>query len=328
MIVRFLPLIIFLALLVGCTEDPLFPKNPITVQVTNLPPLTSNAHYKLWLSYPRDVVRAGDEGDYEYISAGAFRIDAPGTMTGLDGGPGTFAIPEGINPELIAGALLSVERTGGVDSVPGARMLGGIFVRAIGSRSTQLTLRGSAAFGSALDFVFDTSLTQPPRTFLLETPTTREIDDYAQGIWFVTSDLRDSSLPLPPQPLISTNKLWVYESWLVHRDSTGNTEYISLGRFNDPAEPDDNGPGPGAGPLPDSAFALPGEDFVESAHQRQLNDGTYGVVVALSPVGIPLDRPLVTLLYRDTIDKGVAARLPMTLVRAATVPVIDVNLKP
>jgi hypothetical protein len=205
-------------------------------------------------------------------------------------------------------------------------MLSGVFVRAIGSRTTQLKLNGSAAFGSALDFVFDTIRT--PRTFLLETPTTREIDDYAQGIWFVTSDLKDSSLPLAPQPLISTNKLWVYEAWLVRRDSGGGSDYISLGRFNDPSEPDDNGPGPGAGPLPDSAFALPGEDFVATGVQRQLNDGTYGVVVSLSPAGIALDRPLVTLLRRDTIDAGVAARLPMTLAPAATVPVIDVNLNP
>jgi hypothetical protein len=324
MIVRFLPFIIVLVLLVGCTEDPLFPKNPITVQVTNLPPLSGNAYYELWLSYPRDVVHAGDEGDYEYISAGAFRVDASGNITGLDGGPGTFAIPEGINPELIAGAMLSVERTGTVDSVPGARMLSGVFAQAIGSRITQLKLGGAAAFGNTLD----TMLKGKQATVLLETPTSREIDDNTQGLWFVKDDLQEKSLPLPVLPLIPTNSLWVYEAWLVQRDSTGDSMYISLGRFNNSAQPDDNGPGPGAGPLPDSAYAVPGEDFVESGHQRQLNDGTYGVVVALSPTGIPLDRPLVTLLRRDTIDAGVAARISMPLTPAATEPVIDVNLTP
>ena len=87
--------------------------------------------------------------------------------------------------------------------------------------------------------------------------------------------------------------------------------------------PDDNGAGPGAGPNVSKAYQAPGEDFV-SGTQRQLNDGTYGVVISAEPTTVALSRPLLTVLQHERIAAGTPARKVLILERPATGPSLQV----
>jgi hypothetical protein len=270
------------------------------------------------------MLTASDQRNYRYVSAGEFSVDASGAVIGLDGAPAVFAIPEGFNPDLVGGALLTVEAAGGIDSVPGPALLSGVFSAFAPPKLAQLQLNGRDAFGTALD----TGLLRATGTFLLETPTTIDATDFAQGIWFIQSDLETKGIPLAAHPLSPLNDHWQYEAWLVHRRAGDSDDYISLGRFRNPDNPDDNGAGPAAGEFRNNAYGTPGEDFVAAGMERTLNDGNYGVIVALAPRDIPLAYPLVPLLVRETIDSGVGRRVPMTIVPPVNSPLVEVTLAP
>ena len=96
-----------------------------------------------------------------------------------------------------------------------------------------------------------------------------------------------------------------------------------LGGFLQRDLPDDNGAGPGAGPNVSKAYQAPGEDFV-SGTQRQLNDGTYGVVISAEPTTVALSRPLLTVLQHERIAAGTPARKVLILERPATGPSLQV----
>jgi hypothetical protein len=317
----FLLLLLAFALLTGCTEDPVYPERVLTVSINGLPVLPADAQYNLWVSYPRDIVDSG-ESEYGYIGVGAFKVNESGGITGVDGGAAIFTVPQGMNPNLVNAALVSVEHLGSTSKTPGARMLSGLFNAFSIPKTAQLQLNGPDSFRNTLD----TGTISPTSVFLLETPTTADGGDGVMGLWFITGDLVTRGIQLPAQPLYVPNPLWSYEAWLTHMRDDSTIEYISLGRFDDPGHADDSGPGPWAGAQRDSAYDKPGEDFTAVGHERVLNDGSYGVIVALMPDSISMSRPFVTLLQRDVIDPFTGARQAIQLNSVSAFPTVEVTL--
>jgi hypothetical protein len=324
----FLPLV--LALLGACTEDPVQPEKGVVVTGHNLPPSGSDFHYKLWFSYPlEEAIRKDPRIDHEesaYFAVGSFRVDQTGAITGLGGAAATFLIPEGYSPNLISDALVTIELNGAVDTIPGPIVLAGDFVGSASLGVDTLTLTGRHAFGVPMEKILEPDTTN---RYFLNTPTTADQSDYANGIWFVTlEDARfQPSLILPAQPINQENARWEYESWLIdNRVAPGAAgRYISLGRFDSPARKDQNGAGPGAGSDPSMAYDAPGEDFT-TPPARALTSGAYGVVVSLQPFGLSLDHPFITLMKRDTIPAGLGLFQPDSLAIAVDRPTLEVRL--
>ena len=323
-----LPLL--LAALGACTDDPVQPAKGVVVTGHNLPPTGSDFHYKLWFSYPEEgAVRKDPQIDHEessYFAVGSFKVDGAGAISGLGGGAASFVIPEGYTPNLISDALVTIEMNGAVDTLPGPILLSGDFVGSASLGVDTLTLTGEHAFGDPMEKIFEPDTTH---RYLLNTPTTADANDYANGIWFVTLEQSRflPSLLLPAQPINQENARWEYESWLVDNRVAPGTpgRYISLGRFDSPALKDQNGAGPGAGPDASLAYAAPGEDFA-AATGRTLTSGAYGVVVSLQPFGLSLDHPFITLMKRDTIPAGLGLFQPDSLDTSVDRPTLEVQL--
>lgn len=310
-----------LLLLPGCTTDPVYQESSVLVTTANLPPLAAaEGHYELWFSYPDDdggKRTAAAHGDAEFVSLGTFVVAQDGTLQGVNGGLATFAIPEGYNANLLIDAILTVEPPGDTDSDPEGRLLAGTFAGTTSRGVANLTIGGFDAFGLAFDSVNLNGSAQ------LMTPSTATTDDEAQGIWFLGFGF-GAGLELRPHPINLENELWTYEAWLT-RTQNGATEYISLGTFDNPAAADANGAGPNAGPdaVP---FAVPGEDFVAGT-LRTLNDGTYGVVVALQPIGTNVQRPFFPLLSFDAIPLGFETNVQFALRVAAATPTVEIEVE-
>jgi len=316
------PALLIACLAAGCTTDPEFPEKSVQVTVTNLPQLDDQAKYHLWFSYPEDRANNASapfdkvqHGDKEYVSIGAFRVAADGSLISAAGnGAATFAIPDGYNPNLIEDAILTVENAAATPATPSARIVGGVFTGTATVARCTLTVQSNDAFGAIIQL--DSTLL---RTYFLDAPTSLPVDDFMQGIWFgaVNGTAVRPGLSLSPQPLNTQNNRWTYEAWLVQRQGATVDSYISLGRFNSIDMPDSTGPGPGVGSNSAEAYSIPGEDFVATGAERTLNDGSYRVVVSLQPTDVPLRRPLLVLLQTS-------GSIPATAVRYQSLP-LSVN---
>jgi hypothetical protein len=326
---RFLHLALVIALgmlAAACTEDPLYPSQAISVSGADMPALAGDAVYELWLSYPPERARKDDAIDHDetiYFSAGRFLVDAAGAIRGVDGGPAAFAIPQGYNPSLVGEAIVSVEPRVDDDTIPDAPMLSG---RVFGTAT-----RGHATLEVSTAKTFDTTaLLERSGAFVLEAPTSSAAEDTLSGIWLLRHQFNPASgepntpgINLPSMPLNHDNDNWIYEAWLTTRTASG-IEYLTLGRFRNPASSDATGPGPAAGPNIANAYRYPGEDFV--APHRRLDDSTYGVVVSMQPESIPLSAPLIRLLERPTIGGGIASGETVNMSPAAKLPLIEVTI--
>ena len=201
-------------------------------------------------------------------------------------------------------------------------MLAGVFTGNSSQGYDTLTAIDGEAFGPKI-FISDSG------RMVLDAPTASLPADSVHGIWFVELGFDTSGtataipgLTLAPMPVNLDNEHWRYQAWLTHTTATG-VEYIPLGGFLQRDLPDDNGAGPGAGPNVSKAYQAPGEDFV-SGTQRQLNDGTYGVVISAEPTTVALSRPLLTVLQHERIAAGTPARKVLILERPATGPSLQV----
>lgn len=315
------------ALIGGCTDDPVYPTQQIQVTGTDLPVISGDAVFELWLSYPPERTSGKepviDHDLPEYFSAGRFLVGADGALLAPGGGPAAFSIPAGYNPALVAEAIVSVEPRDDDDAVPDAMMLWGEL------RGTPT--RGHALLQVATQRTFDTAAIRDRKgSFVLEAPTAATAEDSLSGIWFLMHRFNPSSgdsltpgLDLPPLPLNHDNDNWIYEAWLSEQTVDG-LRYISLGRFRNPAHSDLNAAGPAAGPNTSAAYDFPGEDFV--APRRRLSDSAHGVVVSLQPDDIVLSAPLIRLLELPTMPDTVASREDIHMTPTPKLPLIEVTI--
>jgi hypothetical protein len=323
-------LAILSVVITGCTNDPVAPEHPFSVTIANLPPLGADAQYELWFSYPKAASQEKgslpDHEDASYFSVGKFNMDAVGNPVGVTGGTAHFAIPSGYNPQLIGDALVTIEKVNDGHTVPGPRMLGGLITGSATHASGTLTADDGDALGGRV-------FTDTTAFILLAAPTSDNPADSVSGIWFVQLAYDSTGFPtdtlvglrMASQPLNLDNPNWTYQSWLVRNEGTPQEEYIRMGRFNKPSGADSTGAGSGAGSSPSRIYPVPGEDFVTGVH-RTLNDGTYGVVVSVEPIGFDLPRPLITLLKANKIPVGIWSHLPVPLVNPVSPPSLQFEL--
>ncbi len=317
-----LPLIglvlVSLLLLSSCTEDPVFPEQSLVVNVSNLPQLEEEGYYELWFSYPEEGTtikeRSIDHGDQSYFSVGRFVIDDEGAPHAPGGGAASFALPEGINPNLLIDAIVTVQAPDARADDPGPRVLSGSFHGSEEQGLATLELSGGDAFGTALDSIRG--------TVRLETSVNAQVDQRPTALWFVDAQ-GNPGLELLVLPLSSDNSEWIYESWIVRETEPDTYEYISMGTFDDPDSPDSNGGGPGYDAL-DIPFPVPGEDLSYHGEPVTLNNGSYGVLVTLQPTNITLDRPFLPLLTLNTISQQMSSGQAQQLITPVLQPVVEI----
>lgn len=178
--------------------------------------------------------------------------------------------------------VLTIEPAQGDDPAPSAtKLLGGDFAGGTAS----LSIGDPAALGD--------DYTAAGGQFLLETPTSEEPEDYANGIWFLDAAAGTPSLDLPELP-----EGWAYEGWIVTEDGP-----ISTGRFTGPSGEDSDGAGPTAGPLGFPGY--PGQDFIDPA--MSLVGTTAVISIEPEPDDSPAPfvlKPLVMPSIEDVADKG------------------------
>ncbi len=333
---RTLPLLLVLMLLTlaatGCTNDTLLPSHELQVTATNLPEIGNGAYYELWVGVPAGASRAKadhvdnvEHGNLEYVSTGRFVVDDQGKMSNLDGGPATFNVPDDVNPNIMAEAILTVES--GEHTEPGSRLLGGVFTGDNQVGTAKLVLNSDD--GISGDFASDDAI-NASGSYVLETPTSADPNDYNHGIWFVRflpGGQVEPSLTLPTLPVDADQPGWEYEAWVVRRsDLTAGGVATSLGRFSSTDMPDADGAGPDAGPLIDSAYAAPGEDFV-TGDTLVLDNSIYHVVVSLQPQNVAMTRPLLTVLSNEQIPSPIGYRESDTLTAATNLPVVGIRIE-
>lgn len=231
-----------LLLAAGCGDDTDADMNPgdtqtqtLTLEVPNLPALGESAVYEGWLITEAGPVSAGrfDAGASIEVEADAETV-AASTLYVLTIEPKTGDDPAPSDVHIVAGAIE-------------------------GSRAT-LSSAHEAAIGT--DFAGATG------GFILETPTSMDAGDFAQGVWF----LNPNAGPGPSLSLPTLAAGWAYEGWVVVDGAP-----ISTGRFTAADAPDSDGKGSDAGDL--DAPPFPGQDFINPA--LDLTGAT--VVVSVEP---------------------------------------------
>ena len=317
---RYSLLLLIPLLLIGCTTDEPFPALEVDLTAANLPQLEpSEGQYVLWASYPDDPTSPEKPGGVAHSSAayvpiGAFVVDPAGAISSPAGGPIAFSLPEGYNPQLIFDAIITVERPGSIPEDPGARLLAGAVEGSRQQGTADLTVGGADAFGRNF---FDDERLEEGR-YGLVTPSTTETDDENQGLWFF-SGTSAPGLPLDSLSRLSENRGWSYEAWVI--DSADRS--YTLGRFDAADVRDSDGAGSFGGPIA-NPLQLPGSDFVEGT-LLILNDGTFGVTVALQPTSLGLERPFYTLYHLDRIDAGTTTGVAFSLPYTRVEPVVSIT---
>lgn len=114
---------------------------------------------------------------------------------------------------------------------------------------------GAAMLDTAHPAAIGTDFADAAGAYILETPSSAEMDDYDQGIWWLEIGANG------PEAILELPELaegWTYEGWVVV-----DGEPISTGTFLYGDEVDSDGAGPDAGP--DGTPPFPGQDFVNPA---------------------------------------------------------------
>ena len=226
---------IALALLCSCASEDA-DGTTLSLSFTNLPELGGDFVYEGWL-----IV------DGSPVTTGRFTVDSNGDLS-----ESTFELDDASRSA--SAFVLTIEPGAGDDPAPSStHLVAGDFV----DDMSDLTMNHEAAL--ATDFSDATA------ELILETPSSEDTTDYAQGIWYlVPGEPPSAGLNLPTLP-----DGWAYEGWIVGDDGP-----VSTGRFTDPAAADDDAAGPAAGP--GSSPPFPGQDFIDPA--TDLSTGHMAVI--------------------------------------------------
>lgn len=234
------------------------------------------------LVWDLDLPELGVDSEYEGwlivdgvpVSTGRFTVDATGVAS-------AETYPATIDEMYDATAfVLTIEPA--VDNDPGpsaTKLLAGDFVDFLAT--------ATAGHVDALGTDFSTAM----GGFILETPSTAELDDYAQGIWWLDPD----GGPGPGLALPTLPDGWIYEGWTVGPDGP-----ISTGTFSMVDAADSDGGGISAGPLDTPPF--PGQDFIDPVHVLE----GYAAVISVEPAPDDADTPFAIkpLIDGDIMDEG------------------------
>jgi hypothetical protein len=192
----------------------------IGVRFKNLPTLGANHVYEGWL------IVGGKP-----LSAGRFALARPSAALYFSG-------PRAVLDAATRYVLTIERKVGDAPGPSGVKVLAGDLARGYARAHARLTVREA----------FDTDFTAASGGYILATPSTPAMDDYALGVWFVKSGAPSLTLPTLPAG-------WVYEGWIASQQGA-----VSTGRFKTAAGADSDGAGPAAGPNAGPPF--PGQDFI------------------------------------------------------------------
>lgn len=329
-------LISFLGLF-SCSNDPIAPGTTTSIELSNFPNLPSGYCYRLWFNYPTEIIKnnggyglpqnglnKGLHGNNEYKSICRF-TSLDNKISFLDGKQNAD-VPSGINPNLFADAIITVETLGdSMNTEPTLRVLSGNFTGDEQKATSALTLYGDDAFTLKIKTDLQDSL---KNKYFLDSPTSKDLSDFASGIWFANFEPNNitQGLFLTPLPHSTLNNRWIYEAWLSH-DSNNRQEYISLGRFKTFDTSDYTKAGEFAGDLLNEAYKFPGEDFVKQGNKRVLTDGTYKVIISLQPFDYDFNFPFLPIqLSNGIIANNISRGSPNTLIGNNNPPMAVVKI--
>jgi len=162
-------------------------------------------------------------------------------------------------------------------------------------------MNGSADLSVSHPAALGTDFQNAAGVYILETPSSSDSSDYANGVWFLAPSAGPAAgLSLPTLPAG-----WVYEGWVV-----GANGPVSTGTFQDATGADSDAGGPAAGPNGTPPF--PGQDFVSPA--MSVAGGAVVISVEPSPdngAGPFFIKPLVDMEAED-VGPGVVQMMGNT----------------
>lgn len=222
------PLVMILALVIGCEDDESTNQpqtGMLTLNLTGLENLGSDYAYEGW------ILVGGSP-----VSTGVFTVDDNGDLSAS-----TFELPL-TDLQAATKFILTIEPSPDSDPSPAStHYLAGDFSQG----NASLSVGDAAALGD--DFTASTG------TYILATPTNNPSSDENSGIWFLdlSSGNPAQGLFLPTLP-----DGWKYEGWAVI-DGTP----VTTGTFLSATVGDDSAPYSG----PENGPEFPGEDFLVNA---------------------------------------------------------------
>lgn len=219
-------LVAFSSALTSCTKDDGGDNNNanLTINVSGLEDLGSNARYEGW------IIVNGDP-----ISTGVFSVNASGQPSRTQ-----FSVDRQ-QLQNASAFVLTIEPFPDHSPAPsGVSIIAGNF----SNNSASLSINHERAL--------NTNFSSATGKYILATPTTATMDDERSGLWFIdlTNGTPTAGLNLPALP-----NSWKYEGWAVI-----NNKPVTTGKFSSPNGADEAAPF--SGPLPGPPF--PGEDFIRN----------------------------------------------------------------
>ena len=224
----------------------------------------------------------------EAVSAGRFGVDDQGAAN-----PDTFLV-DAASAQGAEAYVLTIEPADGDDPAPSdTHVLAGDFA---GGTSADLSVAHPAVLG--------TDFAGAAGSYVLNTPSSPDMADYAQGIWWLDASGPEMapSLTLPPLPAG-----WVYEGWVAGPDGP-----VSTGTFTMADGADSDGAGPTAGPDPAPPF--PGQDFVDPP---TVLTGGFAAVISVEPDPDNGPEPFVIKPLVDTTIEDVMPPAGQAMANAA-----------
>lgn len=236
----------------------------LTVAFDNLPALGPKANYEGWLIVDGAPVSAGvfDVRDGDTYHEETFELDADDVA----------------NAEMY---VLTIEPRIDMDPDPSdTHVLAGAF----DGDEADVTVDHEAAL--------NTDFADAEGAYIMDTPTSRGLPDYRQGVWFLDPDLGPgASLVLPELPAG-----WTYEGWVVV-----DGEPLSTGTFDAVDDFDSDEGGRTAGRQDSPPF--PGQDFIRYGGVELVGAK---VAITAEPVPDNSGRPygILPLLDEEATDEG------------------------
>ncbi|MTI32157.1 anti-sigma factor [Xanthovirga aplysinae] len=222
-----LSLVLFISITACDKEEDEMPMmDTLSLNLMNLPTLSSNEQYEGWVIVKGSPISTGTftVGENGALSTSAFMVDPDQLMQATD-------------------FVLTIEPIPDNDPAPSSiKILGGSF----SGNDANVNIAHAAALGA--DFSKTTG------KYILATPTTTTTEDELSGVWFL--DLSGGA-PTKGLELPSLPSNWLYEGWAVI-DGTP----VSTGTFSAADMIDNGAPYSGSDA---SGPAFPGEDFVTAA---------------------------------------------------------------
>ena len=282
----------------------------ISMTVSGLYPSRAGESYALWLEFP--VQTAGRKGfpvqhaNFVHKLVSTFAVAGDGSITGLD--TSGLDAKLGHPLKLATYAIISVEKSGSLDSEPRAEFLAADIT---GNESTgYATLKTTHI--DALNYAF----TDIAGSITLANAPGKPVNDLELYLMNATSQTQTSagikSLPLLPDP-------WHYALWIVDSATKSLPPFnIYYGTFTAPysigSDPPDSQP-------EDNHYTYPGGRYPEDSTKAvyDLRSGRIAVMMTIEPItdGTRPQVPFGAIILHTTIPSSAQAFSPIDLTNTA-----------